>query len=874
MLIYPRDRLAYPVGRKPSINYGHIAFKGMLGGVASPRFLSTYASPQGVLKPLNKPGVLVGQGSGGTSSFVLDPIIGPTIQFSRTVGFLNSYAMNFTTTAPTSQTFGMIFTLNTAVGATQNCGLCYDSAAPDSNSQGFAIGQSANGIVWERNSFTSSSTSAMGAPVVNTQYFVAGSVNANTQNYIMLNLSNGRYTTATISGAITFAAGSASWSMGGLSANSVSSGCNIACGYLADNVYLSASMLLEWAKDPWAFWYPYDELNNRSSTFIFETIQAPQGTLPAGAQYTDLSPAQLLADSNYRFWRSYDQAPTPSRLLAGLKPFKQDDWPVPLPPFDEGRGQWNRTYDQSMSIGRQILVKSPITGPTQDLPIPPFRPQVSADLGSTQLLATIMSPIRGPTQDLPIPPFRPEVSAYQAPQIWQLNAIKAPITGPTQDLPIPPFRPQVSSDLGSTQRLASIMAPNALRDWPLPIPPFRPQVSADLGSTVRLTQGTKPFLQTDWPLTPPPFRPQFSSDQGNASFLTITVTLPRNQYDWPLPFAPWRPQYGVIYNLANQAGQQPFSQTDWPLPIPPFRPHVSFDPSSPIWLTAAVTAPRNQYDWPLPIPFVRPQFSSDQESQALFAKPFLQTEWPLTSSVAQFNRSFDVGYTQRLASGQKPFLQTDWPLPIPAFRPDVTFMPSAPLWLAPVVTLPRNQYDWPLPVQPFRPDFNFHFYYVLGVDVIGIYHPFAQYDWQLPRQPFRPDVTFMPSAPLWLAPVFMPRNQYDWQLPITAVQPALGANYGRNYGLTSTPFNQYDWPLPVLSLPFRPQFSFEESLAVWLTKGQKPFAQTDWPLPRDYNRLPPGFYQISSVNAGGIYTPPVTTVKIEWLIRARRRGRR
>jgi hypothetical protein len=90
-------------------------------------------------------------------------------------------------------------------------------------------------------------------------YFIAGSSITGHSNFVSLNLNTGQIKTTATTGTYTAAAGNGTMQIGCNRENS-----QVAVGNIAAAMYsgtlLTIQQLIQWAQDPWAFWYPRVQL--------------------------------------------------------------------------------------------------------------------------------------------------------------------------------------------------------------------------------------------------------------------------------------------------------------------------------------------------------------------------------------------------------------------------------------------------------------------------------------------------------------------------------------------------------------------------------------------------------------------------------------
>lgn len=128
------------------------------------------------------------------------------------------------------------------------------------------------------------STTAWTIPslVNNNPYFLAASVFLNasgTVNYVLVDLLTGKTVSTSAAQAKTPSAANATWQIYS-TATDAGQNRSIAC-LMQSNAFLSVPQLLQWATDPWAFWYPRRQLYTVGATAAaFKAYWAANTNLP------------------------------------------------------------------------------------------------------------------------------------------------------------------------------------------------------------------------------------------------------------------------------------------------------------------------------------------------------------------------------------------------------------------------------------------------------------------------------------------------------------------------------------------------------------------------------------------------------------------
>lgn len=239
-LILPLQRigpLAYP-GRQPGFDPSHFASKNVR--------LSAVASGNNFVNLLNaKKGTVT-----GAVTAIVDSRIGPAAQITTIAGSDTYVSIPSPSNAaiPTSATVASIFTY----GTNGNFSGLFGS---NQTTFGVMFGvQAAGGSIQCYNGTVLNSVACV--PVAGNAYFAAVSYNTTKANFVLVNLTTGQVFSDSVTGASATAAADGTYCLGvnnNFSTNSLVGG--LAAGMYAAE-YLSIPQLLQWARDPWAFWYP------------------------------------------------------------------------------------------------------------------------------------------------------------------------------------------------------------------------------------------------------------------------------------------------------------------------------------------------------------------------------------------------------------------------------------------------------------------------------------------------------------------------------------------------------------------------------------------------------------------------------------------
>lgn len=241
-LLYPnafRNPLAYPVGVAPGFDASHPA----AGGIGPEHGFSGTAMAGGFVSLLS--GAVATKGGAPVPG--LNATIGPDVVFSNAA---HQYTLAGQSTASdAAYTCGGIFYVTTF---SNNNYLFVNSSTNAGCTLRFtSTGQVVLIFVGQGNGVTSTFTLSASTP-----YFVAGSRGATTGDIIAVNLITGQV--STFSATVTTTSPSAvngTYTIG----NNAGSQINFAGG-IAAVMYapqrISLATMLQWAADPWAFWYP------------------------------------------------------------------------------------------------------------------------------------------------------------------------------------------------------------------------------------------------------------------------------------------------------------------------------------------------------------------------------------------------------------------------------------------------------------------------------------------------------------------------------------------------------------------------------------------------------------------------------------------
>jgi hypothetical protein len=240
MLLAPLSNLEFPSWRAPGFDPTHPASND--GGSGA----SFIPASGGVYINLRTGGATA---KSSTQTYGLG-IAGPYVQ-SNTSGAYGTFANAFPTT-PGAITMGAVITPAASVA-----GGCLFATTATSGS-GLQMTMRSLVLGYRNSTLYSSSLAAMS---IGTPYFVALSCNGTTTYFVQANLATGQVLTASIASGVSQGSTS-TWDLGGQTGGGVEAGCDIHA-MMAGFVALSPAQLRAWAADPWAFWYPDDDLDTR-----------------------------------------------------------------------------------------------------------------------------------------------------------------------------------------------------------------------------------------------------------------------------------------------------------------------------------------------------------------------------------------------------------------------------------------------------------------------------------------------------------------------------------------------------------------------------------------------------------------------------------
>jgi hypothetical protein len=189
---------------------------------------------------------------GGVQTRKLDGIIGRASNYVS--GGYSNFAGQSSAAPSSSGTIAGVFRVN----ALSSIGVIFSSTGAGSG--GYSLGYNTttgNPYVFAQGAGQAISGLAMAAGI---PYFLAASFSLSKTNFVLVSLNNGATLTDTQGTFGTAAASqSGTYEVGGNSNGGRSPNAIIAALMYAPGPLLSGSQLLQWASDPWSFWYPKEK---------------------------------------------------------------------------------------------------------------------------------------------------------------------------------------------------------------------------------------------------------------------------------------------------------------------------------------------------------------------------------------------------------------------------------------------------------------------------------------------------------------------------------------------------------------------------------------------------------------------------------------
>lgn len=241
---------SFPAGRNPGIDLSHIA-----AGI--PRF-SGIASGNGSFINLmtGAPGTVA-----GTPTAVSDGYLGRATNFATStdaVTFSGNPAV-----LDSVVTFGAIALFTSITG---NQGI-FNSATVGADGWLFYVSNQLT--LFANNSTVSSGTNLVG----NIPYFLICSTNSSVTNFLWMRLDNGVVSTATTSSLTSLTSNGTYKVASDNFGNATNS--RLAAVMFSAGIFMSISQMLQWAQDPWSYWYP-----GLRDQLLFKGIQGSQSAPP------------------------------------------------------------------------------------------------------------------------------------------------------------------------------------------------------------------------------------------------------------------------------------------------------------------------------------------------------------------------------------------------------------------------------------------------------------------------------------------------------------------------------------------------------------------------------------------------------------------
>lgn len=521
----------------------------------------------------------------------------------------------------------------------------------------------------------------------------------------------------------------------------------------------------------------------------------------------------------------------------GLKPIKQDDWPVPKvaqPVISL------KTHIDPLKLSlrsQDVFFGSAGYGPDYDWPNPRGPQGLKAD----------------------------QLGFLDPTEIWLAGKdtfFGPPGMGPDYDYPNPRGPKGLLFDQASrnSSLFTITFAPFYLTDWQNPRG-ARGLAADQLGivdaSEFWMLNSQFPFSLSDWANPARPRSVGFEPPLYNVNVLSFTFA-PFGQGDWPNP----RSAKGLV---ADQLGYldptefwmlnsiYPFGLEDWS--NPPRIRSINFDQVSyNVNLLSVIFAPFSQDDWPNPrgrTSSVSDYFSSSKNwlvgQDQFFGPPGLGPtyDWsnPQRPRIRNEYGSVDNYKVLLFAAPPSPFYLLDWQNPRGArglVADQLGFVDPTEYWMLNSI-YPFIQNDWSNPLRSRLVYFDQLLY---NVNLLSItFAPFVQSDWPNPQR-LRFIADTVPSYNINQFIIFSPFAQLDWPVP-KVTQPSISLKSFSTFSYTTIGQDQffgsvglgpvYDW-----SNPQRPrvrnEFGYLSPLNISINAtffaSQIPFYQIDWPNPR------------------------------------------
>lgn len=243
--------LAYPCGATPSLNPAHVALS---GGV--PLFSAVSLLTGGSILPL------YAQGGTQTLTNLTSKIFGIIGPASVNSGTASSDALTFTNkpiTTSLTNTMAIIVQFS-SVPANTFQGLLGNGGAGAIGISLFLRGSVGSALAFGPIGI-GTSPNAMFVPVAGVPYFIAASASFAASNgptnFIAINLNTGQISTTSVLGNTgTPITPDGSYTIGNLQNNKTLPLLGGIAAVMHSTAFLSAPQLLQWASDPWSFWYP------------------------------------------------------------------------------------------------------------------------------------------------------------------------------------------------------------------------------------------------------------------------------------------------------------------------------------------------------------------------------------------------------------------------------------------------------------------------------------------------------------------------------------------------------------------------------------------------------------------------------------------
>lgn len=371
-----RSRLGFPAGRAPGIDPSHVAMKGLLRWSGIARANTFVEIINGGLGTVN-----------GSPTGKVDGSIGPAFNTTTTAdcatftGRSTATDANFTQAA-IFRAAGINTGFQTYIADTNFAHTLFSAQSFGGNvaNGNLTINTTGNTNTW----FVSTIIPVNGVP-----YFAAVSCNGAVANFVATRLDTGQILTSAIVSTIAGIASNGTYSIAGNNVFNQNAQGPVSAAMFS-TAFLSMQELVQWAADPWAFWFP-----RREQEFVGKAATLFFGWLPQFGQERPLPRIQSLDEgrlfflkptvqtSTPVFWRPGDggERPILVRRNDDASPFFRPASPAIYIPRSETGERPNLTQDQHRPVfAAQAPAATPVGisgmawfNPPPDIRLPPPR---------------------------------------------------------------------------------------------------------------------------------------------------------------------------------------------------------------------------------------------------------------------------------------------------------------------------------------------------------------------------------------------------------------------------------------------------------------------------------------------------------------------